>query len=226
MYPVRLSPSGPIIGNLPGLDDGAMLRNVYFGAFPNELLVLSATNDLCETFNIPLPLVLPGDDPPEVFDPAKLLYVIWTNVVANTGESGATDGASGMTVAHDVDNIGGTPAYTGIEDIIDDVTGLYSNMAGAFGLRSAIHSHPVEGNDVDVVDATKMTVFRPGTIPNWVLPATPWVRGDTRHIYVHVTTQVETGVLALPSRQSRIVILEFYGTVPELIGVGGPGGAT
>jgi hypothetical protein len=224
MYPVRLSPSGPIIGNLPGFDDGAILRSVYFGAFPNvDAVLTNPAFQIFETFDVALPLVWPGDDPPEVFDPAKLTYVIWVNAIVNNEGEGRTEGPYSANLEVVVD----APAATvvPIEDIIDDVAGTYSAAAGQFLLRSAIHQFADEQIDqIDVIDATKFLVFRPATIPLWTAPATAWVAGQTRHIYVRANKTVEApGVPAMPARQSRVVILEFYGTVPELIGVGGPG---
>ena len=224
MFQHRLSPSGLFLGNSPGFEDVGFLREVYFGAFPSADSILHdpPTLHTVETFSIALPLTWSGsEDPPETFDPSKLIYCIWANIVADTDTQGGTKGPSSMSLVVGVDAAGG--AITPIQEVMNDVTGVFSDEA-TWTLRSGIHRMEDEAIDeIDIIDSCKPVLFRPGTIPSWTSApaATAWVAGQTRHIYVQVGGIAETGVLVLPARSSRILIQEFYGTVSQHIGVAG-----
>ena len=218
----RLSPSGLYLspmGELPG----DVLTNVYKGFFPLGTLgegqpMPEGAPIIVETFNIPLPLVWPNTDPPETFDPNKLLYLIWLNIIAYTDIADQpTVGPASMTARIVVDAPGGT---TPIENVVEDEHQTMCDLAGTFLGRSSVHTLPDEGTaEVDILNYTSLAVFRPGSIPAWTNTATAWVAGQTRHIYVDVQSIVETGVLYLPNHRSNVVIAEFYGDVIETIGL-------
>jgi len=221
----RLSPSGMFLPRDFG--GTSIIRNVYKGYFDSGaldgsgILIPTAAESLVETFNITLPLLWPNTDPPETFDPNKLLYLIWARVVAHNDYQGATPGPASLLVNLEVDAAGGR---TTIENIVRDevLPQAFSNAAGTFRGRSFVHQIPDEGVlRVDGVDMTVLAVFRPGTIPNWTTGnATPWVAGDTRHIYVTVQALggAETGDLFMQHHESNIMIVELYGDVVETIG--------
>lgn len=230
----RLSPSGLFLNGIQ-LPTGDFLRNVYKGFFPRGALDGSGqrmpTDNpvIVETFNIPLPLVWPATDPPEDFDPNKLLYLIWLNVIAYTDLQGGTPGPASMTASITVDAANPPSNTTPIENEVQDELGTFSNFAGQFLGRSSVHRLPDEGiTEQDVLNYTSLAVFRPGTIPLWTTGnATPWVAGQTRHIYVEVLSNgAEAGVLLLPNHRSNIVIAEFYGDVIETIGLSAATGQT
>lgn len=232
MFKHRLSPSGLYLPNgfAPG---GDVLTNVYKGFFPRPAAQEAAqpmppsAPVTVETFAIPLPTVWPQTDPPETFDPGKLLYLMWLNVVAYTDiQMGGTPGPASMTAFLCVD--GPSDTIVPIENVVDDAACAFSTLAGGFFGRSSVHVIPDEGTDeVDVLNYTSLAVFRPGTIPLWVQPATPWVAGQTRHIYVQVQANGnESGVLVLLNHRSNIVIAEFYGDVVETIGLSASTGYT
>ena len=223
MFQHRLSPSGLYLGNSPGFEDVGFLREVYFGAFPSADSVLDYRSGLVvlETFGIVIPTTWPdgGDppDPPEPFDPTKLIYCIWTNLVAATDIQGGTPGEASMGLTVSVDSIVGGGQT--IEEVMDDVAGTFSAEFNP-SIRSVYHRQTTE---IDIADSTKLTLFRPGTIPQWtgVPGALPWTAGATRHIYVAVNGVNETGVLVMPARGSRVLIQEYYGTISQHIGVAG-----
>jgi hypothetical protein len=176
---------------------------------------------MIETFAIPLPTVWPSTDPPEPFDPNKLLYLIWVNVIAYTDTGQATPGPASMTTYITVDDT--RQLTTPIENVVQDNLGTFDSFAGTFFGRSSVHELTI-GESVaylsDVLNYTSLAVFRPGSIPAWVAPATPWVAGQTRHIYVEVVGNgSESGELWMPNHRSNIVIAEFYGDVIETIGL-------
>ncbi len=223
----RLSPSGLFLGpfgNLP-LDS---LRNVYKGFFPRGPIdgsgqLVPAVSTIAETFGIDLPLVWPNTDPAEAFDPNKLLYLIWVNISAATDFQGATPGPANMVTSITVDADPGPT--TPIENIVQDENApqVFSNFAGSFLGRSAVHRVLNEAIvEIDIVNDTYLAVFRPGTIPLWTTGgAIPWTAGSTRHIYVEVQANVETGTLYMANHRSNIIIAEFYGDVIETIGLSG-----
>jgi len=218
----RLSPSGLYLspsGELPG----DVLTNVYKGFFPLGTLgegqpMPEGAPIIVETFNIPLPLVWPNTDPPETFDPNKLLYLIWLNIIAYTDiPQSPTEGPANMTGRIVVDALPG--GVTPIENVVQDNLGTMSPTAGTFLGRSSVHQIPGEDDEIDILNYTSLAVFRPGSIPAWINAATPWVAGQTRHIYVDVQAGAETGILYLPNHRSNVVIAEFYGDVIETIGI-------
>lgn len=220
----RLSPSGLYLNDMAWLDSGSVVTNVYKGFFPRgtvgQALVLPTVNPVTvETFSIPLPLTVPNSgDPPATFDPAKLLYLIWANIRADSDLATPGDrGASSMVTTIEVDAPGGS---TVIENIMQDDTGHFTDLAGTFLGRSAVHRLINEAiTEIDVLNHTPLAVFRPGSIPSWNQPATAWVAGQTRHIYVKVIGAAEVGKLLMANHRSNIIIVELYGSVTETIGV-------
>jgi hypothetical protein len=219
----RLSPSGTYLTAFPWLQAGDVITNVYKGFFPRGnigggMLIPDNGAAIVETFSIPLPTTFPNSgDPPIPFDPANLMYLIWVNSIANTDiAQSPTPGPFNMTTYISVD---GPAGPVDIENVVVDETSpiAFSNLAGEFYGRSSVHAVPPA--EVDILDYTSLAVFRPGTIPAWTDPATPWVAGQTRHIYVRVSQDSETGEPYMPNHRSNIVIVELYGSVRETIGV-------
>jgi hypothetical protein len=222
----RLSPSGLFLGPWD-LGEGSALRNVYKSFIPRGAtdgsgmeVPTAAGPYLLTTFNIVLPTYYDATvDPPVAFNPNKLLYLFWVEIVADTIVQGATPGPANMVTYVEVDANGATTRESiqnQVGDADDDTT--YSVLAGQMLSRSAMHNIPEA--EADVVHHTMIGVFRPGDIPSWIgSNADLWVAGTTRHIHVSVEQNAETGTLWMRNRASRVVIAEFYGNASELIGI-------
>jgi len=218
----RLSPSGPFLP--PDFLGASVITNVYKCVFPKGILdagpmhVPTSAPFRAVEFDIVLPTYVPNTDPPVPFDPDKLCYFICMRITARADERMGTPGPATINSAITVD--APNDATTPIENLYTDADNdpHWSNLAGGYSGASYVHVIPSEGVDeVDVVDHTPLAVFLPRTIPSWSLPATPWVAGETRHIYVELQGDgSEDGEVLLTS--CEIQILELYGDATEIIG--------